>query len=121
MTILTAGDRGLSGYGQTHGAHDRLLQLPEEGLRLGPLLLQLGLPLAEAGLETPELLLALVTGPGPGAGAVRGARLIVTRHQDRQRRVARPLGHRGPAKLVIIILDLEIISDKLINFLYLYV
>ena len=78
MTILTAGDRGLPGDGQTHGAHHRLLQLPQEGLRLCPLLLQLGLPLGEAGLQTPELLLTLVTGPGPGTGAVRGARLIVT-------------------------------------------
>ena len=109
VSILTTGDWGLPWDGQAHGAHDRLLQLPQEGLRLGPLQLELGLPLVQAGLQTPELQLTLVTGPGPGAGAVRGARLIVTRHRDRQRGVAGPLGHQ----VVIIILDLKNLGYEL--------
>ena len=56
--------------------------------------------LAEAGLETPELLLTLVTGPGPGAR--NSVRLIMTRRQGRQRRVAETLGNRDPAQLVVI-------------------
>ena len=56
VTVLAAGDRGLAGDGQAHRAHHRLLQLPQERLGLGPLLLQFCLPLAQPVLETPELL-----------------------------------------------------------------
>ena len=56
VTVLAAGDRGLAGDGQAHRAHHRLLQLPQERLGLGPLLLQLRLSLVQPVLETPELL-----------------------------------------------------------------
>ena len=71
-------------------------------------------------------LLRLVAWAGPGAGAVRGARLVMARHEgqgprdggghgQRQWRVARPLGH---LHLLVIVLHLHIMFMIVLRRMY---